>query len=128
MFNKINSHHETKPKVRDVGQPHTGPYQTLMKLLYNRIRYLNVNKQLSSKVIATHVDGYITTLTSDYSFLRSYANTMGVTKWKLYIKKNWHGLGKDFTSAELLRACFRAALTYDLSREFNLVFDGKCVL
>ncbi len=105
-----------------------GTYRTLIKRLYNRIHLLNANKQLDSKVILKCVDECVATLTNNYIFLQSYAFIMGITKWKMYLKKNWKGLGRDFTNVDLLKGCFKAALTFDLSREFGLTFDGRCVL
>ncbi len=128
MIEAINSYHKIKLKGYESGRTYHGPYRTLIKILYNRIHLLNTTKQLDSKVISQYVDDYVATLTTDYIFLRSYALVMGVTKWKMYLKKNWKGLGRDFTGIDLLKGCFKAALTFDLSREFGLTFDGRCVL
>ncbi len=128
MIEAINSYPKIKLKGYETGWTYHGPYRTLIKILYNRIHLLNANKQLDSKVISNYVDDFVATLTNDYIFLRSYAFIMGVTKWKMYLKKNWKGLGKDFSGADLWKGCFKAALTFDLSREFGLTFDGRCVL
>lgn len=126
MIETINSYH----KIHKINLKYTyhGPYETLIKCLYNRVYQLNVNNQLDENVISTCVDDYVATLTNDYTILRSFAHTMGVTKWKMYLKKNWKGLGRDFTDIDLLKGCFKAALTFDLSREFGLTFDGRGVL
>ena len=128
MIEAINSYHKINLKGYESERTYHGPYRTLIKRLYNRVYLLNANNQLDDKVISTCVDDFVATLTNNYIFLRSYALIMGVTKWKMYIKKNWKGLGRDFTGIDLLKGCFKAALTFDLSREFGLTFNSKQVL
>ena len=128
MNEAINNNYKIKLNPHDNKCVVSEPYTKIVTWLRNRIHSLSDSKQLDCNEISHYVDGFVFMLTSDYRSLKYYASIMGVNKWSLYVKKNWRGLEKDFVGVDVLKACFKAALTFDLSREFGVVFDGRCVL